>query len=118
MALQPRRRPTYRLLAFSEASLQLGNPIGVESRMRARVFRWFYLAAIALMMIGWVWVLVEGLVWAIVQLIDVPAWAAAPNPAPPGASSRVAQSVRSPCAETWQVVVAWPLTPALDAPLG
>jgi hypothetical protein len=33
--------------------------------MRSRVFRLIYLAAIAVAMIGWLWMLVEGFAWAI-----------------------------------------------------
>jgi len=33
--------------------------------MRARLFRLLYLTAIAAMMTGWVWMLVEGIAWAI-----------------------------------------------------
>ncbi len=32
--------------------------------MRARLFRVFYLTAIAVAMMGWLWMLVEGVVWA------------------------------------------------------
>jgi hypothetical protein len=33
--------------------------------MRARTFRLLYLTAIAVAMMGWVWMLVEGIAWAI-----------------------------------------------------
>jgi hypothetical protein len=33
--------------------------------MRARVFRLLYLTAIAVAMIGWLWMLFEGISWAI-----------------------------------------------------
>jgi hypothetical protein len=33
--------------------------------MSARVFGFLYLAAIAVAMIGWLWILVEGFAWAI-----------------------------------------------------
>jgi hypothetical protein len=33
--------------------------------MRARVFKLLYLTAIAVAMVGWVWMLVEGFTWTI-----------------------------------------------------
>ena len=33
--------------------------------MRARIFGLLYLTAVAVAMIGWLWILVEGLAWAI-----------------------------------------------------
>jgi hypothetical protein len=33
--------------------------------MRSRIFRLVYLTAIAVAMIGWSWMLIEGLAWAL-----------------------------------------------------
>jgi hypothetical protein len=41
------------------SALQLRDRTRVESRMRARVIKLLYLTAIAVVMIGWVWLLVE-----------------------------------------------------------
>jgi hypothetical protein len=48
------------------SALQLRDPVRVESHMRGRVFRLLYLTAIAVAMIGWLWLLIE----AIARSID------------------------------------------------
>ena len=45
--------------------MQLRDPVRVESHMRGRVFRLLYLTAIAVAMIGWLWLLIEAIARAI-----------------------------------------------------
>jgi hypothetical protein len=54
-----------RAITMVSGALQLRDPVRVESHMRGRVFRLLYLTAIAVAMIGWLWLLIEAIARAI-----------------------------------------------------
>jgi hypothetical protein len=54
-----------RAITMVPAHCNCGTPVRVESHMRGRVFRLLYVTAIAVAMIGWLWLLIEAIARAI-----------------------------------------------------